>query len=151
MKQNNSPFEFLFSNYLNEATPKMSDAESLTGESNNSEIEDDEPVCIYCANTPCEWHVYGQELLRNTSLMHYRETRNGKEVVVDDAGNEVSNASMRKAMYRMFTYLKFGHLGKGVRIPVPQCVADKIRAIYPEEDGKYMGFHATAEEKKRIM
>ena len=129
----------------------MSDAESLSEESNNSEIDDEEAVCIYCANTPCEWHVYGQELLRNTALMHYRETRNGKEVVVDESGNEVSNASMRKAMYRMFTYLKFGHLGKGNRIPIPQCVADKIREIYPAEDGKYMGFHPTKEEDDRTM
>ena len=91
----------------------MSDTESSTGESNNSKSEDEESVCTYCAKTPCEWNVYAQELLQNTALMHFWETRNGKEVVVNEGGNEVSNTSMRKAMYRMFAYLKFGHLGNG--------------------------------------
>jgi hypothetical protein len=48
---------------------------------------------------------------------------------------------MRKALYRAFTYLKFGHLGKGRIIPIPSCVTAKIREMYPETDGDYMGFH----------
>lgn len=77
--------------------------------------------------------------------MHYMETHNGREVVVDEHDNLVSNASMRKAMYQiMFTYLKFGHLRKGVRIPIP--------ALYRRQrkdtpcNGEFMGFHTNAEE-----
>ena len=60
---------------------------------------------------------------------------------VDDDDVLVTNERMRKALYRLFTYMKFGHLGRGNRIPIPQCVVDKFREAYPEPDGVYMGFH----------
>lgn len=71
----------------------------------------------------------------------YREQRDGQEVIVDDNGVVVPNSKMRKALYRAFTYLKFGHLGKEKRIPIRSCVTTKIREMYPETDGDYMGFH----------
>ena len=75
--------------------------------------------------------------------MHFCEIRGNIEIVVGDGGNLVYNTQMRKAMYRIFTYIKFFHLGRGVRIQVPYCVADKIRGVYPSRDGQYMGFKDT--------
>jgi hypothetical protein len=48
-------------------------------------------------------------------------------VIIDDNGAIVPNSRMRKALYRAFTYLKFGHHGKGSRILIPSCVTTKIR------------------------
>ena len=44
-------------------------------------------------------------------------------------------------IFRYYTYKKYGHLGKGVRIQVAPCVLREIRALYPEEnEDSYMGF-----------
>ena len=79
--------------------------------------------------------------MEQSKLLYYREQRDGQEVIVDDNGVVVPNSKMRKALYRAFTYLKFGHLGKGNRIPISPCVAKKIREMYPDADGNYIGFH----------
>ena len=107
--------------------------------------EEDEKVCVDCGGTPCEWDELGPDLLERVDLMHRREKIEGVTVVVDDNGNRVENGAMRKAIYRMFTYIKFGHLGRGQRIPIPVCVLREIRNMYPERDGDYMGFKEAPE------
>ena len=52
-------------------------------------------------------------------------------------------------MYRMFTYLKYGHLGRGVRILVPECAVAKIQEKYPDPDGEYMDFMEQAETERQ--
>ena len=52
----------------------------------------------------------------------------------------LENKKRRKAMYRLFTYLKYGHLGKGNRIPIPICVIENIRKVFPSPDVNYMGY-----------
>ena len=47
---------------------------------------------------------------------------------------------VRKALYHLFTYLKYGHLGRGNRIPIPSCVMEKIREEYPDQNREFMGF-----------
>jgi hypothetical protein len=37
----------------------------------------------------------------------------------------------------MFTYEKFGHVGKGNRIKLPLCVEGKIKEMIPNVDGNY--------------
>ena len=103
-------------------------------------FEEEEDVCVHCGGTPCEWDELGPELLEREQSMHSRQEIEGVIVVVDDNGSRIANNDMRRAMYRMFTYIKFGHLGRGVRIPIPECVLCKIRQKYPKEDGEYMGF-----------
>ena len=80
--------------------------------------------------------------MKDETLLYDREERlvDGVKIVVDKDGVAVSNAKMRKALYRLFTYKKFGHLGKGNRIPIPNCVTDKIKEMYPDDDDSYMGF-----------
>jgi len=58
---------------------------------------------------------------------------------------------MRKSLYKMFTYLKFGHLGKGHCIPIPRCFTNKIREVYPDPNDNCMSFHAnTANEDNTV-
>jgi hypothetical protein len=107
--------------------------------------DDDEPeVCPLCACSPCEWDEYSAQVMQQDSLLYNRVTQNGVTVVIDDQGAPVSNATMRFHLYYAFTYAKFGHLGAGHRIPLPTCARDKIRAMYPDPDGNYVGFHADA-------
>ena len=41
----------------------------------------------------------------------------------------------------MFAREKHGHLGKGNRIPVPNCAVKKIREAFPDAEDNYVGFH----------
>ena len=60
-------------------------------------------------------------------------------MMADQEGNIVPNSTVQKVAYKVFIYMKFGHLGKGTRIPVPDCVRQKIREKYPELDGMFQG------------
>jgi hypothetical protein len=86
---------------------------------------DDEEVCPRCASCPCEWIELGDAVLQQSNNSYYRETRDGMEVIIDDNGVKVPNSKMRKILYKNFTYLKFGRLGKNNHIPIPSCVLDK--------------------------
>ena len=121
-------------------------AESLVDECGGSVSETvsapgAEDVCYICASMPCEWIEFGPRVLDGAKEMFFT-TDEGKKLDVN--GVEVDNANMRKAVYRYFTYLKFGHLGKGTRIPIPNCVLEKIREAYPNPSGEYMGFTASS-------
>jgi hypothetical protein len=100
--------------------------------------EEDVAVCEVCGGTPCEWEEFGIELMENMKMMY--DHGNDGDPVKDRDGNIVANSTVRKGAYKLFTYMKFGHLGKGNRIPIPHCVTKKIRERYPEPDGNYMGF-----------
>ena len=59
----------------------------------------------------------------------------------DDEGiDKIDNSVKRKTAYRLFTYLKHGHMGKGNRIKIEDCVINSIRLYWPEEDGEYTGY-----------
>ena len=103
--------------------------------------EDEVLVCEACAGTPCEWVEFGDEVKEYATRLYDHEDRDGVTVISDREGNVVSSSKMRKALYKTFTYLKFGHLGRGNRIPIPPCVVRKIREMYPEPSGSYTGFH----------
>ena len=96
-----------------------------------SDIEEEkmesEVVCLWCGSTPCKWITYGKDIIEGGQEMY-------------SEGENVENNKKRKAMYHLFTYLKYGHLGKGNRIPIPICVVEKIRETFPSPDGNYMGY-----------
>ena len=73
----------------------------------------------------------------------------GSQIVNKNTKERLENKEMRKSMYRMFTYLKYGHLGRGVRIPIPECVVAKVREKYPDPDEDYMGFMESAENERQ--
>ena len=87
---------------------------------------------------PCEWIEFGKSLLENVNLI-YPKDGNGERI--DDRNVVVDNERVRKTFCRMFTREKHGHLGKGNRIPVPNCAVQKIREAFPDPEDKHMGFH----------
>lgn len=108
------------------------------------ELEDLElEVCEICGSTPCEWTEYGDSVLQQSRLLFHQESNDGETVLLNFHGEVVPNSTARKALYRAFTHYKFGHLGKGNWIPLTDCVTQKIRELFPEENGKYEGFRNT--------
>ena len=101
-----------------------------------------EIVCQECGGTPCEWLEIGVDM-----VAQIRETFKGDEdnegmYIRGTDGESVDSSTVRKAAYRLFTYMKFGHLGRGNRIPIPICVKQKIRDAYPlEDDSQYVGYY----------
>ena len=54
------------------------------------------------------------------------------------------NHHARKEMYRFYSRVCHGYLGKGIRKPLPVCVIMNVRHQFPEEDDNYMGFKKKA-------
>lgn len=82
--------------------------------------------CESCGETPCAFANCGLEVIQlGHSRYEYGVT---------------SNDIIRKACYKAFVYLKYGHLGMGRRIEIPRCILEEIRKYWPNEVGSsYMG------------
>ncbi len=50
------------------------------------------------------------------------------------------NSESRKHCYRAIVRIRFGSLGAGNRVQLPECVLIGVRDAYPDEDAEYMGF-----------
>ena len=57
--------------------------------------------------------------------------------------NVPSKSEIRNFIYKLFTRLIHGYLGKDNRIELPTCVVANVRNKYPNEDGEYVGFIST--------
>ena len=86
------------------------------------EIEE-EHTCVSCGSSPCEWHIFGNEI---------------RLLASDNAGH--TDKQMRFMLYREFTRLKWGHLGRNIRRPLPECILEEIKSLFPDSDGEYVGF-----------
>jgi hypothetical protein len=84
---------------------------------------------------------FGDEVKDYSKRLCIHKAIHGMIAMTDRDGNFISYNKMRKALYKRFTYLKFGHFGRGNRIPTPSFVVSKIREMYLEPDGNYIGFH----------
>ena len=82
-------------------------------------------TCVICGSTPCEWEEFGTQVVEHSRTLYKREMRGENEVIVDDNDVLIPNNTMRRQLYRVFTYLKFG-------------VTTQIRNMFP--DTEYMGF-----------
>lgn len=81
--------------------------------------------CEICGGSPCDWDRFGDEIKQQGASIN--------------EGQDGRNSIILKAVYKVYRYLKFGHLGKGVSIHIPTCVLGKIREPMQEPDGNYMG------------
>jgi len=63
-------------------------------------------------------------------------------VVIKGSGNEVSDNKIRFSLYQMFNSEKFGCLGKGNRMKLPNSVESKIKELFPDLNGNYTNFRA---------
>ena len=81
------------------------------------------PVCSKCGNDPCDWDLYGNQLL----MIGNQRIREGKRP-----------PSARYACYEAYTHLIHGQLGTGNRRELPWCVEGAIKATYPSSS--YTGY-----------
>jgi hypothetical protein len=61
-------------------------------------------------------------------------------VMEHSTGEHVPNNTVHFTFYQLFTYTKFGHLGRGDRVKIPNCVEGKVKARFPELEGNYTNF-----------
>jgi len=87
--------------------------------------------CDFCNGTPCDWSLYGQSIV---------ESVQGTISTSHSTNLSSINKSRRFAAYRLYTRVKHGYLGKGNRTPLPKCVTDYIRSIFPDKEDSYVGF-----------
>ena len=83
--------------------------------------------CVICGGCPCDWSNFASYVI---------------EAMTKCKAKGKTNKEIRFAGYKRFIKEKYGIVGKGVRIPCPDCVKDEIRKLYPENnDNDYTGFH----------
>ncbi len=66
-------------------------------------------------------------------------------VVDKSSGAKVPNNKIRFLFYEMFTYEKFGHIGRGNRIKKPDCIDQQVKQKFPDLDGNYTNYSAEVE------
>ena len=113
---------------VNTSEEREEDKSECTNQhSEESDQEDMHHICQYCGDKPCFWILYESEIFEKTNM---KVTRGVKK-----------NNEFQKEAYKMYIYLKYGRLGKGTRVKIPQCAVEGIRRLWPEEDeDAYMGF-----------
>ena len=84
-----------------------------------SDNDDSAYICVECTSTPCDWIKFKEQL---TEYMEGKYHINAQGNKADSTGNTISNNILRKDMYQMYTKLRYGYLGRDVKIPVPRCV-----------------------------
>jgi hypothetical protein len=96
---------------------------------------DEGPPCRFCQSIPCllEQGLYDFMVLFESQ---FRES---------DFDGTLTNKCMRYNLYRQATAWIHGHLGKGRRIEIPQCVRTEILDMAPESNGEYVGFREAAD------
>jgi hypothetical protein len=92
----------------------------------------DAMFCGFCLITPCLMIQWQEDIERTDAALY-------------DPGE--NNRVRRFRFYRNMTRELYGHLGKGVRKPLPPCFVQGARDLYPndEAEGTYTGFKRTRE------
>jgi hypothetical protein len=113
-----------------------------------ADAEVDECCCYTCGKTPCEWIEFGLPMLGEVQSKFDISTGKTEGYVVElSNGEHIPNKNIRYLSYRLFTYEKFGHLGHGNRVKLPNCVEGKIKEFFPELSGTYTNFQAANDEE----
>jgi hypothetical protein len=106
----------------------------MDNKNNPKNIVEEKRPCLYCQNVPClleqglyDFMVSFEENLRKS-----------------DSDGTLRNKIIRFNLYRQVTHWMHGHLGKGRRIKILQCVRTEILDMAPESSGDYVGFRETA-------
>lgn len=73
--------------------------------------DDDITVCQVCRGTPYTWVEFGDEVKESSKRLYSHKVIDGVKFVTDHGGNVVPNNTMRKALWKTFTYVKLGYLG----------------------------------------
>lgn len=84
-----------------------------------------------CPTCPCRWVAVAPvlfDLVENEfghGSINYPDGRNGNH-------GHVETAQVRFRLYREYTHIAFGYLGRGIRRKLPPCVDAGIKVEYPD-------------------
>ncbi len=107
---------------------------------------EDVPVCWICGGTPCDWTEYSTEVMEHIDSK-FPLSSDGTHHIDAITKQVVPNQKIRFVLYKTFTYLRYGHLGRGVCIPLCACVESKVKELFPNEEGTpYTGFQCGEED-----
>ena len=123
---------------LNETPTELAEEEEIPysppalewDEQDPDDVQQEPPVdamyCGFCLITPCLFIQWQEDILRSEAYRDPGETNRAKRFI----------------FYLMISRELFGHLGKGVRKPLPRCFVQGARELYPtsEAEGVYTGF-----------
>ena len=84
------------------------------------------PFCSLYGKEPCLGEVHGPALREQARHLDIKE---------------LGDSECRKRLYRFYTRIVHGYLGRGNRIPTPHCVRALVRSIFPSPDGTHVGYH----------
>jgi hypothetical protein len=87
-------------------------------------------LCVVCGCDPCQFIQFETNILEQDRIHN------------EDIGMNASerNSRRRKRAYKLVSRLREGMLGRGVRRPLPSCILDGVRSLFPPVDGVVMGF-----------
>jgi hypothetical protein len=71
--------------------------------------DDGVATCVICGGTPCEWEEFGEGIRERSKHLYNRKQQGKQEAILDDNGVIIPNSILRKALYKAFAYLEFGH------------------------------------------
>ncbi len=94
-------------------------------------------VCSHCEQMPCEWLLYGPIIVHSVRATH------GSNPNVDRL---LTNKSCRHSTNTMYTRTKFGYLGKGNRVPLPNCVVNGVRGNFLDPSNNYVRFTPSVQD-----
>jgi hypothetical protein len=114
----------------------------LSEEAEAIDAEEEEDRCCYvCGKSPCEWLEFGLATLKSMEdRWDFSTAVENGYVLERSSGEHVPNNTVRFTFYKFFTYEKFGHLGRGNRVKIPNCVEGNVKAKFPDLDGNYTNF-----------
>ena len=134
------------------------DDDKTTYDDSTEELGSDEEevkVCMECGATPCDWVHFQHELIEFARNNHFFENHIDPEnpfsfpvksfsTMTDEEKDAIkaSHQEAKKQCFRRYTYLKHGYMGPGNRARIPSCIEDAIRAMFPNHDNSFVGYHS---------
>jgi hypothetical protein len=89
-------------------------------------------VCTICGSTPCEWEQCGLSVINLMLQAFDPDHRSTDSFLLDPRTNlPIDNKSARRVAYKCFQYEKYGTITVGKALPIPRCVINQIRELYP--------------------
>ena len=123
--KSNWQLSYFYIRIKNKSGQKSSKQAIMKVEDENGTIS----TCEECGSSPCEREEIKTDNETQGESFHSK---------CRDGDGCVENAKVRKCLYQYYTYWK---LGKAGRIPIPICVTEKIRELWPSDD--YMGYKSS--------
>ena len=127
---------------INKSGVKLSVISNTKVSSDNDTGTDSTHPCQCCQSNPCYFELYKENIFAalNNQYICY-DGENGKDFTYNNLnGQKLTNATLRKSLYKYYVYYWHGHLGKGNRVRVEECVTSAIRKMFPEKNNNYLGF-----------